>query len=192
MGNKLFAVYLGGRAPKCNTELHDIVFVTGEAIDQTYQQLIDRWFGTPKGLHIDSWIELDIVDGYKISLSENAVENKMKLYFVNLGAYKENEFSEIHANKFLVAESVQEAKLRAKTELLIGWPERVHTDDIYEIESCVELNSIGAFHIGLTKTSDRGNLKPNNGYHVIPKSVIEDHMKRNGIEEPERYRKPFK
>lgn len=69
MGNKLFAVYLGGRAPKCNTELHDIVFVTGEAIDETYQRLIDRWLGTPKGLHIDSWIELDIVDGYKSPLT---------------------------------------------------------------------------------------------------------------------------
>ena len=29
MENKLFAVYLGGRAPKCNTELHDVVFVVG-------------------------------------------------------------------------------------------------------------------------------------------------------------------
>ncbi len=29
MKPKLFAVYLGGRAPKCNTELHDVVFVVG-------------------------------------------------------------------------------------------------------------------------------------------------------------------
>lgn len=26
---KLFAVYLGGRADRCNIELHDVVFVVG-------------------------------------------------------------------------------------------------------------------------------------------------------------------
>jgi len=34
---KLFAVYLGGRAPRCNTELHDVVFVAGEAIEACYE-----------------------------------------------------------------------------------------------------------------------------------------------------------
>ena len=36
MTQKLFAVYLGGRAPKANIELHDVVFVVGESIEQTY------------------------------------------------------------------------------------------------------------------------------------------------------------
>jgi hypothetical protein len=30
---------------------------------------IDQWFGIPEGLHLDSWIELDVVDGYKVSLA---------------------------------------------------------------------------------------------------------------------------
>ena len=55
---KLFAVYLGGRAPKCNTELHDVVFVVGESIEATYSQLTELWFGSREGLHIDSWLEL--------------------------------------------------------------------------------------------------------------------------------------
>ena len=40
---KLFAVYLGGRAPKGNTEIHDVVFATGRAIEDTYEQLMDKW-----------------------------------------------------------------------------------------------------------------------------------------------------
>ena len=84
MQNKLFAVYLGGRAPKGNTELHDVVFVTGQSITDTYEQCLDKWFGTPKGLHLDSWMALDVVDGYRVGLSATKVESEKKLYFVNL------------------------------------------------------------------------------------------------------------
>jgi hypothetical protein len=139
---KLFAVTLGGRAAKCNTELHDVVFVTGEAIEGTYAQLLALWFGMPEGLHLDSWIVLDIVDGYRIGLSEVRVEQPERLYFANLGAYRDGEFAEIHANKFLVAENVKAAKQRAKAELLQGWPGRVHTDDLYEVDSCVEIRAV--------------------------------------------------
>ena len=31
---KLFAVFLGGRAEKCNTELHDVVFTCGNKIER--------------------------------------------------------------------------------------------------------------------------------------------------------------
>ncbi len=67
---KLFAVFLGGRAEKCNTELHDVVFTCGNKIEETYFDLIDKWFGLPDKLHIDSWVELTYVDGYKVSLSK--------------------------------------------------------------------------------------------------------------------------
>jgi hypothetical protein len=96
---RLFAVTLGGRAPKANTELHDVVFVTGSTIDDTYTQLLDKWFGNPVGLHLDSWLELDVVDGWRISLSPTADAGGQKLFFVNLGAYDEN-FTELHANAF--------------------------------------------------------------------------------------------
>lgn len=36
---KLFSVFLGGRADKCNTELHDVVFTLGEKIEDTYNDL---------------------------------------------------------------------------------------------------------------------------------------------------------
>ena len=181
--NKLFAVYLGGRAPKCNTELHDVVFVTGKTIDETYEQLMDKWFGTPKGLHIDSWLELKVIDGYRITLNQIRNEDIKKLYFVNLGAYQDTEFSEIHINKFLVAESMQEAKLRAKEELSKGLLNQVHTDNIYEVDSCIELKQVNALYIELTKTEEYATMKPNNGYHIIPKPVVEDYIKRHSTHE---------
>ncbi len=95
--DRLFAVCLGGRAARCNTELHDIVFVTGSSVETAYDQLLAKWFGLPQGLHIDAWAELDVIDGYEISLSPIPNPGSDRLYFVNLGAYRPGEFGEVHA-----------------------------------------------------------------------------------------------
>ena len=52
---KLFLVYLGGRTPKSNIELHDVQFVAGETIEDTFEQPRQRWFARVKGLHLDSY-----------------------------------------------------------------------------------------------------------------------------------------
>ena len=188
---KLFAVTLGGRAPKCNTELHDVVFVTGQRIEDTYGQLLALWFGLPKGLHLDSWIELDIVDGYRINLTESRAEQPERLYFANLGAYRDGEFAEIHANKFLVADGIRTAKQRAKAELLAGWPGRVHTDDLYEVDSCIEIDRVGAFQVTLTDTGETSAMRPVNGYCPIPKWIVEDYIATKPVNVEIRYRDAF-
>jgi hypothetical protein len=188
---KLFAVTLGGRAPKCNTELHDVVFVTGDAIEDTYFQLLEAWFGSPKGLHVDSWIELDVVDGYRVGLTTGRSEQSDRLYFANLGAYRDGDFAEIHANTFLVADSVKAAKQRAKAALLQGWKGRVHTDDLYEVESCIDVRRVGAFNVYLTKTGETSVLRPVNGYHIVPKAVIDAYVHRNAVDPGRDYREPY-
>ena len=51
----LFLVVLGGRAEKANVELHDVRWVLGTRIEDTYDVLRNDWFGTLEGLHIDSY-----------------------------------------------------------------------------------------------------------------------------------------
>ncbi|MDR3450077.1 MAG: DUF1543 domain-containing protein [Alphaproteobacteria bacterium] len=173
MADKLFAVYLGGRAHRGNTELHDVVFVTGTAIEDTYEQLMDKWFGSPEGLHLDSWLELDYVDGYRVTPEGfNATGNK--LFFVNLGAYEEGAFTEIHASTFIIATEALEAKKRAKAELLPGWASPVHTDDLYDVDDCIEIAGVGLVHTG-----EASHTKPVNGYHIIPKAIVEDYISRH-------------
>lgn len=41
---QLFMVYLGGRIQGCHIEMHDIRFVVGENIDQTYSKLKSQWW----------------------------------------------------------------------------------------------------------------------------------------------------
>ena len=64
----LYLVVLGGRAKKANIEIHDVRWVVGSKIEDTYDTLRKDWFGSPKGLHIDSYKKIKHIDGYKINL----------------------------------------------------------------------------------------------------------------------------
>tara|TARA_B100001057_G_scaffold18922_1_gene17470 strand:- start:511 stop:822 length:312 start_codon:yes stop_codon:yes gene_type:complete len=89
----------GGRSPKANIELHDVRWVIGSKIEDTFNQLRNDWFGSYNGLNIDSYKKIESIDGYKINLrnkENNEPKNKIfkkekflnkKLWFVNIGGY---------------------------------------------------------------------------------------------------------
>ena len=64
----LYLVVLGGRADKANVELHDLRWVIGTWIEDTFEVYRRDWFGSQKGLHIDSYKKIKNIDGYKINL----------------------------------------------------------------------------------------------------------------------------
>ena len=75
----LYLVVLGGRAKKANIELHDVRWVVGSKIEDTYDTLRKDWFGSSKGLHIDSYKKIRYIDGYKINLinfDKNKIDKK--------------------------------------------------------------------------------------------------------------------
>ena len=43
--NFLYLILLGGRAEKANDELHDVRWVVGSKIEDTYDALRNDWFG---------------------------------------------------------------------------------------------------------------------------------------------------
>jgi hypothetical protein len=180
MSKKLFAVFLGGRAPRCNTELHDVVFVVGDSIETTYEQLMDKWFGDPLRVHIDSWLELQVVDGHRVSLVPAPVSQAKRLFFINLGAYLPGQFTELHANAFVVAADEREVKARAKGELLRG-TQSVHTDDLYDIDDCLEIAEVDGHHIHLEPTEQTQAFAPSNGYYIIPAEAVAAYAARRGI-----------
>jgi len=59
----LFLVVLGGRVKKANIELHDVRWVVGSKIEDTYEILRKDWFGSLKGLHIDSYKKIKYIAG---------------------------------------------------------------------------------------------------------------------------------
>ena len=130
--NFLFLVVLGGRAKKANIELHDVRWVVGSKIENTFDTLRKDWFGSQKGLHIDSYKKINYVDGYKINLinfekdkiEKKLIVNKKKakkyLWFVNIGGYNPTSIQEKHEFGLVIASNKFEAKNIAKSKWLIG------------------------------------------------------------------------
>ncbi len=162
----LFLVVLGGTAGKANVELHDVRWVIGSKIEDTYNVLRRDWFGNLDGLHIDSYKKINYVDGYKVNLKnvENMKNNKnnchndkvnsKNLWFVNIGGYDPSCMQEKHEFCFVVASTKLEAKNIALSKLLIGFEKR-HKDDITKLktlsyfDNCQAIKKINNWQIEL-------------------------------------------
>ena len=162
----LFLVVLGGRAKSANVELHDVRWVIGSKIEDTYDALRRNWFGNYEGLHIDSYKKIKHVDGYRINLKNiksiklknknflNGKSSKNNLWFVNIGGYDPNSMQEKHEFGFVVASSKLEAKNIAKSKWLTGCKKK-HKDDIASLkkligcEDCKLIENIGNWEIQL-------------------------------------------
>ncbi len=174
--NFLYLVVLGGKAKKANIELHDVRWVVGSKIQDTYDTLRKDWFGSPQGLHIDSYKKIKYIDGYKIKLiyfekdnidKKQLEKNKAKkhLWFVNLGGYNPTSMQEKHEFGLVTASTKLEAKNLAKSKWLIGCKKK-HKDDLSSLEmiiscdDCEQIKNIGNWQIELIP--DNNFIQENN------------------------------
>lgn len=176
----LHAVMLGGRAPGCRIELHDIAFAVGTTLASMHEQLLGQWFGDPTGLHVDAYVRLDRADGHRIELADERVSSDKQLYFVNIGGYAPGELAEQHAYGFFVARDKAEAKARAKAELLSGRQE-VHKDDLEDVDDCLELTEVNGRHLHLVEDADAGEPAVTNGYYPLPSRTIKNWIARQRV-----------
>ncbi|NKI35212.1 DUF1543 domain-containing protein [Wenzhouxiangella sp. XN79A] len=167
----LFAVCLGGRAPGCNIELHDVVFAAGASIEDIHPQLLDRWFGNPERVHVDAWARVETVPGYRVQLKREAPDRGPRLYFVNIGAYAPGELLERHAYALYAGDSAGAVKTRAKAELLAGRDE-VHRDDLYDVDDLLAVEAVDGWHVHLEPDPDAGPPEVSNGYFPIPRATV--------------------
>jgi hypothetical protein len=152
---KLFAFYVGGETETSNTELHDMRFAVGERVEDCYENLRRQWWGTPESLHIDCWTGLTHSDGYSISLRPEVSSGIEKLFFVNLGGYDPDQFTELHSNVFVVAPNKAEAKKRALATVN-HWI-KPHRDTLFEVEHIIGLSEVTVpygLHIHLAPTTN--------------------------------------
>ena len=141
MNLSLFIVVLGGRSLKSNIEIHDVRWVIGESLEDTFQELRDQWLGQISGLHIDSYKCIKYVDGYEIVISKSKKDNlnspkkeELTLWFVNLGGYNPKKMYEEHEFKLIVAKKAADAKKIAK----YNWEKNLkikHNDDYSSIDN---------------------------------------------------------
>jgi len=185
--NFLYLVVLGGRVKEANIEIHDVRWVVGSKIEDTYDTLRNDWFGSLKGLHIDSYKKIKYIDGYKINLinvEKDKIEkkklvinkkSKKYLWFVNIGGYDPSSMQEKHEFGLVTALNKLEAKNIAKSKWLIGCKKK-HKDDIAPLEmliscdDCELIKKIGNWEIELTpnnKFIEENNYPDWYGYKKI-------------------------
>ena len=148
MNLSLFIVVLGGRSLKSNIEIHDVRWVLGESLEDTFPELRKQWIGHINGLHIDSYKRIKYVDGYKIALSKSNKDNSTQpkkeeesLWFINLGGYDPNKMYEEHEFTLVVAKKAIDAKKKARKK----WISKVknkHHDDLSGIKNFKQIDDV--------------------------------------------------
>jgi Domain of Unknown Function (DUF1543) len=145
---KLFLLILGCRPNGRNTEQHDTFFGIGDSLSDLLPQIENFW---PDGgkIHIDSWREITVVDGYAIKVLDKETvpaASVHKLFFLNLGGYKPGDMEEYHYKLLSVSKDKAEAISAAKQTAFylhtgfkgatshIDDKYGVDVDDVYEIK----------------------------------------------------------
>ena len=137
----LFLVVLGGRTDQSLIELHDVRFVVGGCIEDTYPELRRQWFGRRRGLHLDSFMAVHCIVGWRFTLQPEPSSDKQRLWFVNLGAYQPDSLAELHRFGLVVAPSLQAAKATAKKRWLLDALQQ-HKDDLSAVDDCLLIEQL--------------------------------------------------
>jgi hypothetical protein len=122
------------------TEQHDIFFGIGDSLGKLLPQMNHFWPEAKDRIHIDAWREISVIDGYAVKVVKKELEtiSKNKLFFLNLGGYKENDFEEYHYKVLTVAKTLAEATKNAKATVFYkhrSFQEAFsHIDDKYGLD----------------------------------------------------------
>lgn len=162
---KLFMLMLGCTPPGRHTEQHDIFFSIGRSLKKLIPSIIEFWPEAENEIHIDAWREVTRIDNFKveiISKNKNTENHATKLFFMNLGGYKKNEFDEFHYRMLVAGVDKGEAIKKAKQTAFykhtgfkgatshIDDKYGVDVDDIHAIEDILPAKIKMGFSIVLT------------------------------------------
>ena len=185
-GPKLFMILLGSYPPGRHTEQHDVFFSIGTSLKELIPEIKAFW---PEGtrLHIDGWREVNWVDEYKIEVRQktpmqSANENdQLRIFFINLGGYKQDEFEEFHYKMLAVGKNSGEAIQRSKATAFykhtgfegasshVDDKYGIDVDDVYFINDVLPASIKENYSILVTPSTSPGIDQINLGYFKLDK-----------------------
>lgn len=136
---KLFMLLLGCKPEGRFTEQHDILFGIANEVKDLKSDIIASWPEAKGKMHVDAWRVVENVNGYAVEIAENIqTEETARLFFINLGGYKRNEFDEFHYKMIIAAKDKGEAVQIAKQSAFYKHTQfdgaTSHIDDKYGID----------------------------------------------------------
>lgn len=178
---KLYMLLIGATPPERNIEQHDVFFDIGETIRDLIPNVLAFWPGNNK-IHFDAWREVTSVNGYKVEVvlkSEPKQDSPFKLFFINLGGYKQNEFEEFHYKMVIAAADKSEAiNISKKTAFFrhtgfkgatahIDDKFGVDVDDVYEITDILPVETKEKYSLLVTPAGTIAEDELNLGYFKL-------------------------
>ncbi|MEO8711040.1 MAG: DUF1543 domain-containing protein, partial [Parafilimonas sp.] len=171
-----------------HTEQHDIFFGIGKSLEELVPQLIASWKEAEGNIHIDAWREVTQVDNYTITIAEKNTDEtsviKEKLFFINLGGYKQNDFEEYHYKVLTAAADKGEAVRNAKQTAFykhcgfqgavshVDDKYGIDVDDLYEIEDILPAGAKEKYSISLLPAKNNATDELHIGYVKIDKLML--------------------
>lgn len=160
------------------TEQHDMFFGIGSSLFDLKQDMLDFWPEAKGKIHLDAWQIVTQIEEYAITVvpKEEKLEQDEKLFFINLGGYKENEFEEYHYKVLAVAKNKAEAIKKSKETTFykhcgfkgatshIDDKYGVDVDDIHQIQDILHPKFKAKYQLKITKTSAKGEDEKHIGY----------------------------
>ena len=177
---KLFMLLLGCRPKGRFTEQHDIFFGIAGNIRDLITEIKQSWPEAKGNIHIDAWRAVTSVNNCKISILENNVQLKqpvsqgsdLRLFFVNLGGYKDDEFDEFHYKVLVAAKdmkiaqraamnttffkhySISQIGIHKKATAHIDDKYGIDVDEIYPVTDILSPSQKAAYSIVITQTDE--------------------------------------
>jgi Domain of Unknown Function (DUF1543) len=172
---------IGATPPERNIEQHDVFFGIGDSIKDLIPDIMAFWPGENK-LHFDAWREVTSVNGYKAEVflkSELKQNSSFKLFFINLGGYKQNEFEEFHYKMIIAAADKAEAVTISKQTAFfkhtgfkgatahIDDKFGVDVDDVYEITDILPATAKEKYSLLVSLADSLAEDEMNLGYFKL-------------------------
>lgn len=186
---KLYMLLLGCKPAARLTEQHDVFFGIAPGLPDLLPAIKQSWPEAKGVLHIDAWRSVVKINGFIINIvqrdaQKDSSEGPERLFFINLGGYKKEEFEEYHYKILVVANDKSEAIRQSKQTAFfrhtgftganshIDDKYGIDVDDVYNIEDCLpatmkqqwriqilhntkdELKKEDEMHLGYLKISD--------------------------------------
>lgn len=140
----MFMLLLGSTPEGRKIEQHDIFFGIADTLRDLVPAIIESWPEAKGNVHIDGWRAVNYVDQHVVEVFDKKAtpagisENNSKLFFLNLGGYKQNEFEEFHYKMLVAGENksiaIQQAKATAFYKHVGFKGATSHIDDKYGVD----------------------------------------------------------
>ncbi len=180
---KLYMIMLGCTPDGRLTEQHDIFFGISSSLKELVPEMNAFWPEAKGEIHIDAWREVTSVDGYAIEIISRgmASRNDEKLFFINLGGYKQHEFEEYHYKLLTVAPALSAATKKSKETAFykhfgfkgavshIDDKYGIDVDDIYNVEDILAPHDKEKYQLKISKDENSQEDTLHIGYLKIDK-----------------------